>query len=175
MSKKQQSWTFNVPLSCFHYREGKYTCRCPLWARKPILPYKQLCNVTMSCWWSCYCYKEVLCGGHLHLWLGFDKDRGILDVGRKDGKSFCHFITLKVKLKNIWSVFGENMVSDIQWVFPHRPEGITIHRNKTSRSGVGPDLWSFLPFHARSHYTLHRAMRLKITLIGEQRPGCGWA
>lgn len=55
--------------------------------------------------------------------------------------------------------------------FPHRPEAITMHRNKTCRSGVGPDLWSLLQCHVRSYYTLHRVMRLKISLIDDQKQG----
>lgn len=97
-------------------------------------------------------------------------------MGRKDGKSFCHFINVKVKL-NTSEVFLEKAQTLFltYWGFPYRPEAITIHRNKTSRSGVGADLWSFLQSHARDHYTLHRAMRLKISLTGEQRTGCGRA
>lgn len=141
MFKKQQARALNVLFSCFHYREGKYTCRCPHSARKPILPDKQLCNVTRSCWWSCYGYKEVLCGGHLHLWLGFDRSRGTLDVGRKDGKSFCHFINVKVKLNDIWSVFGEspNLVSDVLGVsIQARSNNHTQKQNKQKRSWCWP-------------------------------------
>lgn len=123
----------------------------------------------------------LLCGRYLHLWLGFDRGRGTLGwEGRKDEKSFSLFIHVKVELCYIWSVFAESPASPGQTLFliyrafPQRPEVMTIHGNKISRSGAGLHLWILLQSYARDHYTLWSAMRLeKKTLIDDQRPGCG--
>lgn len=142
--------------SCFHYREGKYSRRCPLWARSAVLPDKQLCDVTTSCWWSCYGYKEVLCGRLLHLRLGFDRGRGTLAAGRREGWKELQPFDLResgvrLHLKRFWSkpcfsrrsVPGQTLLLTYSG-FRYRPEVMTVHRNKTSRSRAGLDLWIFL-------------------------------
>lgn len=168
---------------CFHYRRGKYGCRCPLWARKAVLPDKQLCNVTTSCWCSCYGYKEVLCGRHLHLWLGFD--RGTLDVGRKEGwKELQPFYPCEsgvtLHLKRFWrkpcfsrsSAPGQTLFLTYRR-FPYRPEVMTIRRNKISRSGAGRKSVDFpAVLHKRQlHFPKGNETRKK--LIDEWGPGCG--
>ena len=129
--------------------------------------------MTTSCWWSCYGYKAVLCGRHLHLWLVFDRGRGMLDVGRKEGwKELQPFYPresrVTLHLKCFWrkpcfsrsSAPGQTLFLTHRG-FPYRPEVMTVHGNKISRSGAGLDLWIFLQSSARDHYTFRRAIRLE--------------